>query len=138
MHRPEHSAERPRKPKIERFSKRHSTGGVGTINLKNRPKWGREGEGGMDKKDLQDALEYLGMAEELRPVAEKLVETIISYGPYLRKIVEAASNATIEMRISHVRKFEDAGFTREEAIFLTMDEWWGYRRMINENSQKSK
>jgi len=67
-------------------------------------------------------------AEEWRPVVGKMIGILNSYGPELRSVVRSILMATVELKIEMVRKYEAAGFTTEQAIMMTMDEWFSVAR----------
>ena len=52
-------------------------------------------------------------------------------GPELRNLLESIADGWVDIRIRAVERFEKAGFSREEAIFMTMDEWWGTKMRMH-------
>lgn len=75
---------------------------------------------------------------EIRPVIKKGLEIIKSYGPDLKDLFGGVTEAMADLRINVIRKYEAAGFTREEAILLTMDEWFAMARVSRSMNTKNK
>jgi len=59
--------------------------------------------------------------EEIKPLIQKGISLLKSYAPELKEVLDSVIDYTIERRIKSVHLFEKAGFTREEAIILSMD-----------------
>ena len=89
-------------------------------------------------KDVKEWMECLELAEDLKPVLKNTIEKLVGFGPELKTVFSALCGGMADLRIEIVQKFEDAGFSREEAIYLTMDEWWGFRRLSSEKKEKRK
>jgi len=77
------------------------------------------------------AMEFINNADELKPVVEKVSKALQSFGPEIYELCNRTVLGYVDLRIAAVKRFEDAGFTREEAIYMTMDEWWGLRKLSN-------
>ncbi len=80
---------------------------------------------------------FIDMGKELRPTVKEAVKMIKSYGPELGEVFGDVTNWMVKKKIDHVKMFEAAGFTREESIYMTMDEWWGIHKKL-QNTQKKK
>lgn len=95
---------------------------------------------GLSKETLLEFLSLIEDAEEFRPLVKLTVEKVLSFGPEVKPLFEATGNYLIERRIDSIRKFEAAGFSREEAILLTLDQSVARNKLINmmSNSEKSK
>lgn len=81
----------------------------------------------MDAK-VKEILEMMEAEAEFRPVIKKGLEIIKSYGPDLKDLFRGIILGTVDLKIEAIAKCESAGFTREEAIFLVMDEWFAVAR----------
>lgn len=82
-------------------------------------------------------MEYLELAEGLKPVIKDTIEKLINFGPELMAVFSSLVSGTVDLRIQAVSQFEAAGFTREEAIYMTMDEWWGLKNLSSKKKRKN-
>ena len=85
-----------------------------------------------------DVLGLLEMEEAFRPVIKKAISTIKEYGPEIYDVAEKIVLATAELRIKQIQKYEEGGFSREDAINMTMDEWYAMARMARNMSGNKK
>lgn len=94
----------------------------------------------MKLEDLKEALDVLTQLEEadeiIKPLAKKIVSLVVSYGPELRQVFDSAIDYTVERRLRSLRLLEEGGCSREEAVYMTMDEWWGLRRGLTQRQRK--
>lgn len=89
------------------------------------------------KEALQFALQIAGQAEELKPAARQIVDAIKLFGPELAELIGGASDYLIDRRAAAVKRLEEKhGFTREEAIILTLDVHARIDRQLRENNRK--
>lgn len=92
-------------------------------------------------EDLAEIEEILKEAESFRPIVQLVVKTIRLFSDDLKEIPEAIYSWAIEKRIASIQKYEDAGFSREDAISMTLDDSAAIRRVLgdwnkNLNAQK--
>jgi hypothetical protein len=80
---------------------------------------------------LETVLGLMEHEEELRPIIEKAASVLESYGPLLKKLLSEVIMASVDMRAEAVARLEAKGFSREEAIYMTMDQWWGMRQSLS-------
>lgn len=88
------------------------------------------------KELIKSINEFFEYSEELRPVIKKGFEILKSYGPEIYDLTYNMAINSAKIRADVVKVFEKEGFTREEAIFLTMDEWWGIKKNINKSQNR--
>jgi len=69
-------------------------------------------------KDIMDAIKALDV---FRPMVSEIIDKIMDYGPELEKLTEAVRKAVVRNQIASIKEYEDAGFTRAEAILLTIN-----------------
>jgi DNA-directed RNA polymerase subunit RPC12/RpoP len=69
---------------------------------------------------LAEGLEYLEIAKNYKPLIDKLKEVLIMYKPYLDELTEYIRIDMVEGRIKIFKQFNEAGFTREESLQLTI------------------
>ena len=74
------------------------------------------------KKPLEKALFLLDEADTLRPNIKEAITTLKSFGPEARELLDGIFDYAIDCRITAFNKLRDAGFSREEAINITMNE----------------
>ena len=91
-----------------------------------------------DKLDFEQAVALLEEAEALRPIVRLFLDALKSYGSEIREIPEAMSDWLVKRTIKHVKTFEDAGFTRDEAILLTIDLKYSLREALNRTNKATK
>ena len=87
--------------------------------------------------DLAELLDILNKADEFRPIVKKILDVLKSYGPEISEIPDALANWFVKNRIAAVKKYEDVGFSRDEAISMTLDDASAIRRIM-ERKQASK
>ena len=90
----------------------------------------------MKKEELQGILETISMLDDVKPLVQSAIKSIQAYGPEVREFFGGMQMAIVEMRIDAIKRYESAGFTREEAIYMTMDEWFAYRRLLSNHKTK--
>ena len=78
--------------------------------------------------DIKEILELMEAEAEFRPIIKKGLEIVKSYGPDLKDLFRGIILGSAELKITAILLYEATGFTREEAIFLVMDEWFAIAR----------
>ena len=84
----------------------------------------------------EEILELVTQAEALRLVIENVAKSLEGCGPTLRGLFGKMTLAMVDMRADAVAHLEAKGFTRPEAIEMTMDEWGAIRRSLNQRKGK--
>ena len=74
-------------------------------------------------------------AEELRPMVEEVLKALKSYGPELKGLFSDLNDGLTDLKIATIKRYQDAGFTREEAILLTCDQWAQLVKNMNSNKK---
>ena len=93
----------------------------------------------MTIKDILKIVEKLEESnKEVRPIVERGIKILLSYGPELRNVFDAVGDYTVERRLRSLKLFQEGGCTREEAIYMTMDEWWATKRALLNNKATYK
>ena len=77
---------------------------------------------------MLELAELMQKAEAFRPMVGMVVDAIISYGPELGKIAEAFRSGIVSNRIKSVAQYEDAGFSHDDAIAMTLDDVFAVRK----------
>ena len=89
----------------------------------------------MTKEELTEIIGMIGMLHELRPVVQVAIKSLQVYGPELKELFGGMQRGLIDMRIDSIRRYQEAGFTIDQAIDMTMDEWFAYRRALTRKSK---
>ena len=89
------------------------------------------------KTDIEEIMVKLNMAEDFRPIITKGIEILNSYGPEFKKLVANMTLAVADIKMDTIKKYQDNGFTRQEAIDLCMDEWYAIAKAAR-NIQSNK
>jgi hypothetical protein len=92
----------------------------------------------LDKEDLKEILEVLTEAESFRPIVKAIIDTLKSYGPEIEELPKKFSQWLVKNRIESINIYEGAGFSREDAITMTLDDVWAFRRMSKNINKSSK
>lgn len=80
------------------------------------------------EKELQELVEILSEAESFRPIVRQAVDFVKAFCPEIREIPEAFCEWLVKNRIKHVEMYEKAGFSRDDAITMTLDDVFAARR----------
>lgn len=78
---------------------------------------------GISKEDLLELAEAMKEIDEYRLVAGTIIDKALECGPELRRVLSAFVIGMTDLKIEAIRHYEDNGFTREQAMLLTMDSW---------------
>ena len=89
----------------------------------------------MTKEELTEIIGMIGMLDELKPVVQTAIKSLQAYGPELKELFGGMQRGLIDMRIDSIRRYQEAGFTIDQAIDMTMDEWYAYRRSMTRKSK---
>lgn len=90
------------------------------------------------KEQVAAVLELVSQAEAFRPVVQEAIKAVKSYGPEIYDFAEGITLGSCELRAKAVRKYEELGFTRQEAILLTIDQSVAMREAIRSSQANSK
>lgn len=71
--------------------------------------------------NTKEILEVMQMAEELRPVAQTVVEQLESYGPLIKGLVKGIGLGLVEVKDQMVQEYVKRGYTLDQAILLVID-----------------
>ena len=90
----------------------------------------------MTLEDLAEISELLKQAEFLRPLVKEAIDTIKSFEPEITEVLGGISNFMVDMKIDQVKRFEAAGFPRDEAIVLSTDVSKSVQNALNTKKEK--
>jgi len=98
----------------------------------------------MEKEDINEILEMIGMAKGFTPVVDEAMVVLKEYVPYLKTIYERLLDYGIEKKDYSIKKYIELDYTREEAILLVLDSNLSFKSFLNKwehniaNSKKKK
>lgn len=78
----------------------------------------------LDADDITQIMEILQAADAYKPIVDKTIETIESFGPQFKKIADLLDEIRkfmVKSSISSFEEFQKSGFNREESILLTLN-----------------
>jgi hypothetical protein len=94
-----------------------------------------------DSDDIKEILTYIESAETFRPIVDKALDTIKSFGPQFQQIADIFDNIRkqiVKGSIASFEEFQKAGFNREEAMLLTIDTKMAFLRIMQQNKKREK
>ena len=74
------------------------------------------------KEDLAGLVAILEQAEEFKPIVKLNLNTLGEYSEEIKSIPEAVSRWLVKNRIASIEQYRDAGFTKDDAILMTLDD----------------
>jgi len=74
----------------------------------------------MESEEVEMFEEILDSSEEFRPLINKAVKMLKSFRPELAEIPELLSDWIVDKLIRAVKRYEEAGFNRQDAITMTL------------------
>ena len=89
-------------------------------------------------KDILEMKDLVDNAEMFKPIADSAMKAIKLYAPYLGEIVDGFNDYMIKKTIENIETFQKNGFTREEAIILTLDIKLGMKEACERNNRKKE
>lgn len=69
--------------------------------------------------DLREITEMLKHTEQFKPLIKDVVNLIQEYAAELSPLLNSFREHMVDQKIRSIRQFSEAGFTKEEAMFLT-------------------
>lgn len=89
------------------------------------------------KEELSEILEIIGQAEAFRPIVKQVLDTLKSFSGELREIPEAVGKWLVNNRINSIRQYEEAGFDRDDAIVMTLDDVFAVRKILDKHNKNN-
>ena len=76
----------------------------------------------MNKNEIIEFINYIHEnKEELKPAIKKIIDVVLEFGPEFKEIIEELNNYSISLTSRTIQRFEMEGFSKEEAILLTLN-----------------
>ncbi|MFA6711682.1 MAG: hypothetical protein WCS33_03115 [Candidatus Caldatribacteriota bacterium] len=91
----------------------------------------------MNKEEIIGFINYIHEnKEEVKPAIKAMVDVILEFGPEFKEIIEEINNYTISLTTRTIQRFEMEGFSREEAILLTLNKQLSVGEAFNNYKKK--
>ena len=75
----------------------------------------------MDTKKLGEFIQLAAKMKDFKEETEQIVDPILeNFGPIIKKIFSSVATGYADITIEQIRKFKEAGFTKQEAMFLAV------------------
>ena len=82
------------------------------------------------KIDIEEIKELLESAEEFKPLVKLTIKVLNDFAVEFKETGIALNKWIVESRIRAIKHYEEAGFTKEEAMLLTIDDWAKYEKLM--------
>ncbi len=93
----------------------------------------------MNKSDLETIGMILDNSETFKPIVQKSLSVINSYGPELYGLLQSMNNSMVDLRAEAIKRYVEVHkFTKKEAMLLVMDQWSAFAKSIQNASAKTK
>ena len=76
----------------------------------------------VDQETIDGIMEIVEQVEDFRPIIKKAVEALMSLDPEIKAPIDAFICWSIEERIKHINLYIAAGFDKQDAIAMTLDD----------------
>lgn len=87
-------------------------------------------------EDLKEIMQIIETADEFVPVVKVAVEKSNNLLSELRPLLDNFIDYLSDSKIKMVNKYVDNGFTKGEAILMTLDPWTAFRNSLNNAKSK--
>jgi len=87
-------------------------------------------------EDLPEIVALLESADEFKPMVQLAVSTFCGFISELEEPVEKFRDFNIKCRLKSIKQITDAGYTVEEAIYITSDEKQKLVKAVNNAKSK--
>ena len=85
--------------------------------------------------DVETLKELIQLSKSFKPEAQEIVDTILLFSPEIKQLMEALFDGISNLKIRMVKTFEDAEFTRDQAILLANDSFQSVIKNLNKNNK---
>lgn len=90
-------------------------------------------------EDLKEIIQIIEIADEFVPIVKKGVEKSNTLLREFRPLIDNFVDYIADSKIKMINKYLDSGFSRDEAILMTLDQWAAFSNSLkNSQSKKSK
>ena len=89
----------------------------------------------MEKINVAEIMTIIGEiskeSETYKVLAKEVIKTVQNFGPEIDSVLEPIRKYLVNSTCKDIEQFEHCGFTREEAIVLTIDNKIGLRNALD-------
>lgn len=89
----------------------------------------------MNVEEIAKILAVADELDELKPSVVRIIQHVASYGPELSDFLEKMSFGLVDIKMKTIKRYEDGGFTRQEAIILTLSDIKGAMEAMKNNKK---
>ena len=91
------------------------------------------------KELIEDAKLWLGIAKEVEPLANEGIDQLLDgYAPILAKVSERLRKFNVETSTQTIKDFRSAGFSKKEAILLTLNTKLAMEELLDKMGKNKK
>ena len=88
------------------------------------------------KEYAEAIMQIVAAADEFKPVVEQGSKALQSYGPDIYALFHRIAIGMADIKADTIVHLEGRGFTREEAILLTVDQWADVKKNLAQNKKR--
>lgn len=88
------------------------------------------------KETLDQIEQILNQSEDFRPLIKLFSEKIKSFSGELSEVLNLASKWIVSNRIDAIRQYMTAGFEKDDAIIMTLDDIYGIKKLSERMNKK--
>ncbi len=89
----------------------------------------------------EEILEYMALldsADDFKPLVKKVAEVIKDYSGEFKELVEDLADYIRKNRVKSVNFYTDEGFSKQEAILMSMHDTTSLEKMMSKFNYRSK
>jgi hypothetical protein len=90
------------------------------------------------RENIEEVAELLEDVESFRPTIKLIIDAVKSYGPELAELPERFCVWVVKRRIQNIKMYEEAGFSKKDAITMTLDDVFAVRRIFRDMAINKK
>lgn len=88
-------------------------------------------------EDIKKIMQIIEAADEFVPVVKVAVEKSNNLLSELRPLLDNFIDYIVDSKIKMVNKYVDNGFTKDEAILMTLDQWTAFFNNFKNSQSKN-
>ena len=92
----------------------------------------------MDAETIKTLASLMMQAGQYKPLVDGIKEVVKEYVPDLKDLMQSAAVGLIDIKADCVAHMESRGFSHEEAIMMTCDQWSAIARNMSNNKSNSQ
>ena len=80
--------------------------------------------------NIEEIVGLLESADEFKPIVKLAVKVLNDFAVEFKETGIALNKWFVDSKIRAIKQYEEAGFTKEEAMLLTIDDWAKYEKLM--------